>query len=206
MKKPVILLIASAVIILIGLIWYAINTSFNQVRPVTAKINKDIVKDLSKIIRIPEGIAPPMQDFNQTIYSWEMETPAKEVTGVTFKYTPSFTKKDDKIIATLEMPENGDPSIFNKVIEAIIADEQSLSAARDPQKANLGANRESGYNSIKLAVYTKSGQTTKITWEFDKKNLSRELNSSYSQINKVPNFALKFLYGLPGFIIGLLKG
>ncbi|MDO8487339.1 MAG: hypothetical protein Q7S45_03535 [Candidatus Curtissbacteria bacterium] len=206
MKKIIILLVASVIIILIGLIWYAINISFNQVRPATAEINKNIVKDLSKIVRIPEGIAPPMQDFNQTIYSWEMETPAGEVTGITFKYTPSFARKDDKIIATLEMPENGDPSIFNKVLEAIIVDEQSLAAARDPQKANLGANGKSGYNSIKLAVSPKSGQTTNITWEFEKKTLSKELNSSYDQINKIPSFALNFLYGLPGFIIGLLKG
>lgn len=206
MKKAIILSIASVFIILIGFIWYVISVSFNQVRPITTEINKNITKDLSKVVRIPEGIAPPMRDFNQTIYSWEMETPAKEVTGVTFKYTPSFAKKDGKIVAALEMPENGDPSIFNKVIEAIIVDEQSLSAARDPQKANLGANDKSGYNSIKLAVSPKSGQTTKITWEFDKKNLSNELNSSYTQINKIPGFALEFLYKLPGFVISLLKG
>lgn len=206
MKKAIILSIILGAVLFVAAISFSIYLGFKLVKPATQAINKGIASDLSKIVRIPEGIAPPMQDFNQTIYSWEMETPAGEVTGVTFKYTPSFTRKDDKIIATLEMPENGDPSIFNKVIEAIIADEQSLSAARDPQKANLTANGKSGYNSIKLAVSPKSGQTTKITWEFDKKNLSKQLNSSYSQINKVPNFSLKFLYGLPGFIIGLLKG
>lgn len=206
MKRTVIFALIVVAAILMALVAFSVYTGFKVVKPAIDDVNNNIARDLSKIVIIPQGIAPPMRDFNQTVYDWEMETPAKEVTAVRFSYTPSLTKSANKIMAILEMPQGGDPSIFNKVIEAIIVDEQSLAAARDPQKANLGASGKSGYNSIKLTVSPKSGQTTGITWEFEKKNLSKDLNSEYKKLGQYPDFTLKFLYGIRGFVIDLLRG
>lgn len=205
MKKVIILTLALGFIAFVAISAYFVYLGFTVARPTTDAINKEIVRDLSGVIIVPQGIAPPMHDFDQTVYSWEMETPAKEVTGVTFSYTPSFSSKSDKIIATLEMPENGDPSIFNKVLEAIIVDRQSLDAARSPEKADLNANSKAGYSSIRLAVSPKNNQTTRITWEFKKKNLSPELNKLYQKLN-YPGPVLKFLYKIPGFVIDLFRG
>src|SRR3990167_10848267 len=100
-------------IIPITLLIWAIYLSFSVVRPTTEQINKQLASQVfSRIIRIPEGIQRPGYEFGQTRYFWEMETNQKEVTGINFTYNPAFIKTEDKITASLQMPENGDPSIF----------------------------------------------------------------------------------------------
>lgn len=206
MKKVIIVSLITAIIFVLFAVATSIYLAFSVVKPTTETINKQIIKDLSKVIRVPEGIPLPIYGFDETIYFWEMETIAKEVIGVRFKYTPAFGKNEDKIIATLEIAENGDPSIFNKVLSAIITDKQSLLASQDPKMANLSASKDAGYNSIDLAIKENTLQTTKITWEFGKENLSEELSNSYRKLNKYPMFMLRFLFGIPDLIIGLLRG
>jgi hypothetical protein len=173
-------------------------------KPTTENINRLLAKEFSKVIYIPNGIPSPIQGFYETIYFWEMETPEKEVIGVRLKHNTAFNKDQNKIILTLEKEEKGDPSIFNKVLPAVIADQQSLEAARDPKKANLSANSQAGYNSIKLSVLPDTGQTTQVIWEFDKAKLGDELTNNYKKLEKLPPPLLGFLYTLPHFILSLL--
>ncbi len=206
MKKAIILLIISGLVLFVAAISFSIYIAFKEVKPTTDAINRDIVRDIAGVIAVPQGIAPPSVDFNQTTYNWEMETPQKEITPVSFSYTPAFSKNSNKIVATLAMPENSDPSIFNKVLEGIITDPQSLAAAKNPQKANLEASSEALFNKISLAISPKGQQTTAITWEFEKKKLSTDLASEYKKLGRYPGFALRFMYGIRGFVIDLFRG
>lgn len=206
MKKIVILSVIFGAVLFIAALSFSVYLAFKEVKPTADAINRDIVRDIAGTVAVPKGIAPPSVDFNQTTYNWEMETPAKEVTPVSFSFTPAFSKNSNKIVATLSMPENGDPSIFNKVLEGIITDPQSLAAAKDPQKANLEASHEVLFSKVSLTLSQKAHQTTAITWEFEKKKLSTDLANEYKKLGKYPDFALKFMYGIRGFVIELLKG
>lgn len=182
----------------------AIFISFKTVRPTTESINHDLENYFAKIIYIPSHIPRPMQDFDFTEYFWEMETPQGEVTGIKVRYNPAFTKDQNIIQVTLEMPQGGDPSIFNKVMPAVIADKQSLDSARDPLKANLGSNESAGYEKITLFVKNETNQTTKIVWEFKKQSLGEEINKKYARLATYPIGLLKWLYGLPHLVLSLL--
>ena len=205
MKKPLIIFLAISSI-LIALFILLIIISFTTVRPTTDLINKSIAQGLSKLVRIPVGIPSPALSFDETVYLWEMETLDKEVTGVRLVHETGLSDFQDKINVVLELQENGDPSIFNKVLPAIIADPQSLNSALDPQKANLSANESVGYTGIELAIRESTGQTISIKWDFRKENLSPELPGLYSKLNIYPQPALRFLYELPNIILGLLSG
>jgi len=205
-KRAIILSLIGVVILFIATVSFSVYAAFKEVKPTTDAINRDIVRDIARVVEVPKEIGLPSEDFNQTTYNWQMETPAKEVTPVSFSFTPAFSKNSNKIVATLSMPENGDPSIFSKVLEGIIVDKKSLAAAKDPAKANLEASGEALFSKVSLALSQKSQQTTGITWEFEKKNLSKDLNSQYKKLSKYPDFALKFLYGIRGFVIELFKG
>ena len=205
MKKIVIASFATIFALLVLLFIIIISVSFKTIKPTTEAINRDLASYFSKIVYIPEGIPPPQQTLDKTEYFWEMETPQGEVTGIRLKYDPSFTQDKNTIQVTLEMPQNGDPSIFNKVLPAVISDKQSLDSARDPQKANLSANQQAGYKSIKLLVLPETNKTAQIVWEFDKFNLPDDLKSKYKRLEKFPPGVLKFLYTLPHFILSLFS-
>lgn len=179
--------------------------SFRTVRPTTLTMNKNLTQNFTKIVRIPENL-PPMLTFEETAYTWEMETLEKEITGVKFTYTTGFSKNENKITAVLEMAENGDPSLFNKVLPAVISDNQSLESALNPEKANLSANTNVGYTSLQLFINPTSGQTVKITWEFEKSTLGDNINKNYSRLAKYPTSVLKLLYGIPSLVVDLFKG
>lgn len=206
MKKKIVILLCTLILASLIIITMAVVISFTTVKPTTEAINKKLVKKFAKIIYLPERIPSPNISFEETAYYWEMETPQNEVTAIRFKYNTAFSKNDDKIIAVLELPENGDPSIFNKVLPAVISDKQSLQSALDPAKANLSANVNANYSSIKLALKSETSQTVKISWEFEKENLELELQSEYAKIAKLHPSLLKILYGLPALTISLLGG
>lgn len=206
MKKIVIASFATVFALIVLLFITSIFVSFKTIKPTTEAINRDLKNYFSKIIYIPEGIPPPQQTLDKTEYFWEMETPQGEVTGIRLKYDPSFTKGKNTIQVTLEMPENGDPSIFNKVLPAVISDKQSLDSARDPQKANLNANQELGYEKLSLFTKKETNQTTKIIWEFKKESLGNQLNEQYSKLYRYPPALLKILYNIPSLTLGLLAG
>ncbi len=206
MKKIVIFSLATLFLVAATFISVSLYLSFKIVRPTTHQINKDLAAYLTRVVWIPQGIPRPIDDYKETIYSWEMETLAKEVTGINFKYTTVYSKNDQTLEATLVMPELGDPSIFDKVLPAVISDKQSLDSAIDPQKANLTANPTVGYKSIKLSVTPTSSQTIKIVWEFNKNELPENLKASYHKLENYPEPLLRFLYKLPGLALSLFKG
>lgn len=206
MKKKI--LIVLSLIILIGIasaVW-AISQAYTVVKPTADTINKNLEENFSKIVRIPELIPRPNIDFSNVVYSWEMETTEKEVIGVNFSYTPSFLKEENQIVATLQIPENGDPSIFDKVLPALISDDQSLNGARDPLKENLGPSDKAKYLKINITRDPKSLKATKIVWVYNKEMLSEETKKNYQKLNNYPQPVLKFLYSLPSFLISLAKG
>ena len=205
MKKPLIIFAALFSFLLILFVVLVI-ISFTIVRPTVESINKSIAEGLSKLIRIPTGIPSPALGFDQTVYAWEMETLEKEVTGVRVIHGTGLPKYQDKINVVLELSENGDPSIFNKVLPAIIVDEQSLSSAQDPQKANYAVNDSVGYSELALGLRESTGQTVKISWNFTKEKLNSQLPSLYTKINPYPEPLLRFLYEIPSVILGLLSG
>jgi len=203
--KKFLLTVATVIVILFILFIAAIVYSFSTIKPTTETINADLAKYFAKVVYIPRGIPPPIQGYRETIYFWEMETPEKEVTAVRLKHDTAFAKNQAIIKLTLEKEEKGDPSIFNKVLSAIIADRQSLDSARDPQKANLSANPQVGYNSIKLSVIPATNQTVQIVWEFSKSSLSDDIVAKYRRLENIPEPALAFLYSLPHFILSLFS-
>ena len=206
MKKFAIIFAAIVAIFLISAIAAGIVISFTVVKPTTKAINQKLVEHFAKIVRIPQGILPPNIGFDLTSYSWEMETIEKEVTGVKFSYNPVFVRSQNVILATLEMPEGGDVSIFNKVLPAVVADKQSVDSAINVEKANLSANQDAGYSKINLSIKPETKQTIKITWEYDKSKLGNDLSQDYAKLAKYPPSLLRIFYGLPHLIIGLLGG
>lgn len=204
--KKLLVAVALSTALLIILPVAAIVYSFTTVKPTTQSINQDLAEYFSKVIYIPKvGIPPPIQGYNETIYFWEMETLEKEVVGVRLKHDTAFAKNQNVITLTLEKEEKGDPSIFNKVLPAVIADKQSLDAATDPKKANLAPNPNAGYKSIKLLVLPQTGQTAQVVWEFEKSKLPDDLKSKYQKLGNLPSPILKFLYTLPHFILSLFS-
>ena len=204
MKKIIIIAVLAFAIVLVLFILAAVY-AFKTVKPASKVINQNLAQFFSQVIYLPQGVGPSL-DFDKTDYFWEMETRQNEVVGVRLSHNTAFQKNQNIIQLTLEKEEKGDPSIFNKVLPAVIADPQSLSAAQDPQKANLNANPKYGYSSIKLAVKPETNQTTKITWEFEKSKLPEELKVQYQKLDTIPASLLKFLYSLPHFILELFSG
>ncbi len=206
MKKTILILIISFALILLGLLTSAVVISFTVIKPTTDSINQKLATKFSKIVRIPQGIQSPFITVNSTGYFWEMETIENEVTGVKFMFDPSFTSDKKEIEAILDMPENGDASIFNKVLPAVIADEQTVKSVKDWQKANLGANDQAGYSKIDLVIKPETKQVIRVTWVYEKENLGDELTGDYQKLTKYKKPLFGFLYELPNLIIGLLSG
>lgn len=204
MSKKIVISLSLFFIAIISLAIFSVIYSFSVIKPTTDAINKNLAKHFAKIVYIPQGIPPPSRDFNEITYFWEMETPAKEVTPIRFKYHTGFPKNQHTIQAILELPEGGDPSIFGKVMPAVIADRRSLESARDPDKANLAANSEAGYSALKLTVTETTSQTVKIIWDFEKGSFDEETRRLYRKLDKLPEPLTRILFALPSFTISLL--
>jgi len=204
-KKIVIISTVIIFVVLIFAIVAAVIISFAIIKPTTEEINRKLVEKFTSVVSVPKGILPPAYSFDETNYFWEMETLEHEVTGVKFRFTTAFSKNQNKLQATLEMPEGSDVSLFNKVLPAIITDKQSLDSALDVEKANLSANEKAGYSQIKISVIPQTKQAAQINWEFEKNSLGDDLLNLYSKLN-YPEPLLKFLYGIPHLIFSLLSG
>ena len=135
-----------------------------------------------------------------------LEMGAKEIVPVKFFYSLSIPPQDKEIIATLEMGSGGDPSVFEKVLPALIADEKSLLASQQPQESDLGGNEKVGYSSIDLAQDKEKAKTVKITWVFNKENLSSDLKNKYKEVNSFPVGITRVLYSIPSLVIAVLGG
>lgn len=207
MKKKLLIAFGIILIVVIVTIAWAISTAFTTVKPTTEKINVGLETAFSKVVRIPKvSISRPSLDFSQTTYLWEMETLEKEVIEVRFSYTPAYTSEDKEITAVLEMTEKGDPSIFDKVLPALVADEQSLNTARDPQKVNFGASEKALYSKLAIVKDSRGDKTIKISWIYNKNQISENFKEEYQRIEIYPKPILETLYSIPGFLVSLVKG
>lgn len=154
-------------------------------------------KNFQKIVRIPEPVPPSLRAFYKTNYMWEMETREKEFVTVTFSHNPGFSRHEDKIYASVEMSQGGDPSLFMKVLPALISDQQALTSAQDLEHANLGSNETIGYNQLELTTSEKNpSQVIKILWEFDKRKISEGTQDLYEKIYKYNESILKPLFNI----------
>lgn len=196
MNKKVLIVLLSFASIIVLILLTAIIVSFKVVKQTTDKINFALKNDFQTIVRIPDVIPPESKSYSETTYIWEMETREGEVTKVKFTHDTAFSMGVDKVNAILEMTPGGDPSIFAKVLPAVIADTQALDSALDSQKINLNSNQQTGYNNIQLFIDEKSGKTVKIIWEFNKSFFEEKNNDLYRKIYKYPEPILKNLYRL----------
>jgi hypothetical protein len=206
MKKSIFISLALTFIVFCSFLIYVITISFTQIKPTTEAINKKLSQEaFTKTISIPQEIPPPAFDFDKTSYFWEMITLENEVTGIRLTYTTAFSKNENIIKVILEMPENGDPSIFNKVLSVIIIDEKSFNSAQYPHEADLSKNKEAGYKSLKIFVTPDTNQTTKLEWEFEKQNFGEDIRSEYQKIEKYPKPILRILYKIPHSILRIMS-
>lgn len=202
MKKVLVIILALGIVSLISLVVVAIILSFKVVRQNTDKINLSIKEQMQQIVRIPQPIPPETKSFNTTKYIWEMETNQGEITKVKFTHDTLFDKNSSEFNATLEMENNSDPSLFNKVLPSVIADEQAYFSTQHMQNPKLGNNEVIGYENISLyETETGSGQVSKISWKYPKDKITSPNQTLYQKIYTYPPSALKALYTLQRFII-----
>ena len=106
----------------------------------------------------------------------------------------------------MEIGEGQDPSLFNKVLPAVIADKQAVISIADSNRANLGKNEQIGYEKIELyQIEGRPGQISKIIWYLDKDKIIAENQQLYTNIYKYPPILSKTLYSLQKFIITLFS-
>ena len=206
MKKWVVT-IAGIVVIFLVFTVAVIVFAFTKTKPTAEKINQKLTDKFQKIVRIPTNIVIAKYTFDSTLYIWEMTTPQNEAVPVSFAYNPDFLRTEVKTQATLEMVQGGDPSIFDKVSAAVIADQKTLKSVQDTEHADFSPNEEIGYTSYKFFLDTKKGKVTKIVWEFEKQSLvDSEIENLYTQLNSLPPKAVRALYEIPRVILGVLQG
>ncbi len=191
---------AGFLLILIGI--FSTIISFRFVKPKTRIITNELNLQLKRLINIPDGLNAGTS-YNNNNFSWEMETPRKEIVKVNFNYDPAYPKYKDKITNSLEMEEGGDPTVFNKVLPAIIRDDNLLEVIKE--SANTKSCRKEGlaYSGISL-VCDNSGRVIKILWKIDKSSL-KDRGVDYSLLSPIPDFALERLYNLYDFVRDALK-
>ena len=206
MKKWVVT-IAGIVVIFLVFTVAVIVFAFTKTKPTAEKINQKLTDKFQKIVRIPTDIVISKYTFNETLYIWEMTTPQNEAVPVKFTFNPDFLNNQEITQATLEMVSGGDPSIFDKVSAAVIADEKTLRSAQDIVNADFSPNEEIGYTSYKFFYDARTGKVTKIVWEFERQSLiDNETENLYTQLNSLPPKAVRALYEIPQVILGVLQG
>ncbi|OGD85961.1 hypothetical protein A2164_00435 [Candidatus Curtissbacteria bacterium RBG_13_35_7] len=206
MQKKILISLGIILIIFIVVFIYAFIISFKVVKQNTDKINADLKQQFQSIVRIPEVIPPSYKGFDKTVYLWEMETIENEVTTVIFTHDTGLSRYQDKIIATLKMPEGQDPSLFVKVMPAVVSDNQALQSAQNLEAQNLGPNKQIGYNGLKTyTISENSPQVTQIVWEFDKEKLTENSQKYYNKLYKYSEFTLKILYEIQSRTLLFLK-
>jgi hypothetical protein len=204
MKKQFLILASIILVIFLTALFLAIILSFKIVKQTTDKINLALKDDLQTIVRIPTPIPPETKSFDSTTYIWEMETNEGEITKVKFVHDTAFSKNNQNITATLEMVEGQDPSLFNKVLPAVITDKQTIISITDPKRINLGKNEQAGYEKIDIYnIEGRQGQISQVTWQLDKAKILNKNAQLYEKIYKYPLFLLKTLYYLQKFILTL---
>lgn len=205
MKRIAIFTIIFLIVAFAGFSFWAISLGFTKVKPTAISISDKLASNvISKFVRIPEGIQRPAYDYYETGYFWEMETLEKEVTGIKLKYTPSYSAQETDIVVNLEMPEGGDPSIFMKVLPAVIADQNLLMAAQNPLKPELKSFNNELISELEIRTDTKNNQTIAIGWVMKKDKLSQDIKEDYKKLDYSP-WILKTLYDIPSMVIDIFR-
>ncbi len=206
MRKKLFIILSVIILVILAIFIYTVVISFKVVKQSTDKINFGLKDQLQKIVRIPGPIPPESKSFDTTVYTWEMETNEGEITKVKFVHDTAFNKNSQNFIATLEIGEGQDPSLFNKVLPAVIADKQAVISITDSKRVNLDKNEQIGYEKIELyQIEGRSGQISKIIWHLDKDKIIAANQQLYTNIYKYPPIILKTLYSLQKFIITLFS-
>ena len=206
MKK--FLLISTGIIVLLLFVTFfaALIISFKFVKQTTDLINGDLKNNFGVVVRIPKDARPTHRDFSTTIYSWDMETNQNEVTNVIFKHDTGFSLGQNKIRASLEMNQTGDPSLFDKVLPAVISDKQSLFSAQNRDKPKLDPNPDVGYKKIDVYAYEGNTQhVSKISWEFDRDFIGKSAMPLYDKLQSHEDWQIKALYSLQSFTLKVLS-
>lgn len=203
MKKSLVIILV-IIIIFIFTILFTVIISFKVVKQTTDKINFALKDNFQTIVRIPAPIPPETKSFDQTRYIWEMETPAGEVVKVRFTHDTAFSKTSTQIIATLEMEPGGDPSIFEKVLPAVIADRQTIISITNPNKINLNASPQQGYDKIEFTKST-TDKVIMVVWQYNKDVFVSKNQNLYSKIYSYPQKVLKGLYILQRGILQIFS-
>src|SRR3989344_3824779 len=193
MKKIVLFTLGSIFLIFITIIIFAFILSFKVVKQNTDKINEGLKKEFAQIVRIPDVVGPNFKSLGKVSYKWDMITNENEVTPVEFIHDTAIARNQNKIIAMLQMPQNADPSIFHKVIPAVVSDTRTVLAIEDPEDANLGPNEQIGYNGVELN-HSSSGKVIEIVWEFNKEKLVKGSQVYYDKLYEYPEWLVKNLY------------
>ncbi len=199
--KKFLLIIFVTLTIFICVLLYTIIISFKVVKQTTDKINFALKDNFQTIVRIPAPIPPETKSFDKTIYIWEMETNAGEIVKVRFIHDTAFSKSTANITATLEMVQGGDPSVFDKVLPAVIADKQTIISIDDPNKINLNANPEQGYDKIEFTK-SETDKVIKVVWQYNKEVF---VNKNKDLYNKIYGYRERLLVGLYILQSGILQ-
>ncbi len=203
MKKSLVIFLGITTVIVLTFL-FAVILSFKVVKQSTDKINLALKNNFQTIVRIPTPIPPETKSFDKTVYIWEMETTAGEIVKVRFTHDTAFSKATNNIVATLEMEPGGDPSVFDKVLPAVIADRQTIISIRDPNHINLSANQEQGYDKIELTK-SNTDKVIKVVWFYNKDVFVNKNQNLYKKIYSYPQSVLKGLYILQRGILQIFS-
>ena len=193
MKKIILLTLGAFFLIFIVVFIIAFIMSFKVVKKNTDSINASLKKEFARIVLIPDVVGPSFKSLETVSYKWDMVTNENEITPVEFTHDTAIARNQNKIIVILQMPEGADPSIFHKVIPAVVSDAQTVSGLEDLEDANLGPSEELGYNKVELYKST-SGKVIEIVWEFDKDKLTKDSKVYYNNLYQYPEWLVKILY------------
>ncbi len=206
MNKKVIIGIIAICTTILALVVIAIITSFTFIKKNTDEIIKIQRDKLVTIIRVPNAVPPSNTSFNSLRYSWEMETPQKEVATVNVLQTTGFSKEENSIFVILENTVGGDVSIFDKILPSVVADEEVLKAAYSEEKITHLVNGKTGSKSAVIERNSANDKVTKITWEFEKDNFGENIKDYFDKVNSLPETITKTLYVVQSIIIMSLSG
>ena len=204
MKKIILFALGAIFFIFIILFIIAFILSFKIVKQNTDKINEGLKKGFAQIVRIPEIVGPNFISLDRISYKWDMITNENEITPVEFIHDTAIARNQNKIIAILQMPQGADPSIFHKVIPAVVSDTKTVTQLENPEQINLGPNEEIGYNKVELN-HSSSAKVIEIVWEFDKEKLAKSSQIYYDKLYEYPEWLVRILYTIQQSTLLFLK-
>lgn len=161
---------------------------------------------LLTIVNVPNAVPPSNPTFDSITYTWEMETTQKEVATVNVLQTTGLNRSENKILVVLEKAPAGDPSVFDKVLPAVIADSEVLEAAFSREKLTSLESGQTGFNRVAIERDASGDKVIKITWEFDKEEFGTESRAIYDKLQSLPPAVVTTLYAVQSIVIAAFSG